>query len=232
MNIAVRSKPSYAMATVTLSPGDELVAESGCMVAMSPDVSVDTTFNGGGGGGFVELLRAAVIGIARKVVGGETLFVNRYRGTAEGQQLMIAPSMVGDIVSLDLDGTRTIIVQSTSYLASGPDIHVRLVWGGWSMLLSGEGAFFLECTGRGPLLINSYGAIEKIELDGAYIVDSGHVVAIEGDIGWELRRAGGSWGATLLSGEGFVQHFEGRGTLWLQTRHLGSFVDWITPLLP
>jgi uncharacterized protein (TIGR00266 family) len=232
MQISVDAKPSYAMATVVLEAGEELIAESGSMVAMSPAIEVATTFNGAGGGDFVGWLRAAVIGIARKYLAGETLFVNRFTATNAGQQVMLSPGMVGDVVHQRMDGTRTLVVQATSYLASSPDVAVRLVWGGWSMLLSGEGAFFLECTGRGDLLINSYGAIEKVEVDGQYIVDSGHVVAFEGDLDWTLRRAGGGWRTTLLSGEGFVQEFTGRGTLWLQTRHLGSFVSWITPMLP
>jgi len=83
----------------------------------------------------------------------------------------------------------------------------------------------------GQLLINSYGAIEKIDIDGTYVVDTGHLVAWQGELEWSIRKAGG-WKATMLSGEGLVLEFEGKGTLWLQTRNLGSLVSWIRPQLP
>ena len=123
-------------------------------------------------------------------------------------------------------------------MASTPDVNISLVWGGFSMLFSGEGAFFMECeldeeaeAAQGELLINSYGAIEKVEVDGKYIVDTGHLVAWEGDLDYTIRKAGG-WKSTLLSGEGLVLEMEGKGTLWLQTRNLGSLISWIRPQLP
>ena len=73
-------------------------------------------------------------------------------------------------------------------------------------------------------MINSYGAIEKIEVTGNYIVDTGHVVGWQGDLTYKIRRAGG-WKSTLLSGEGLVLEFSGTGTLWIQTRNLSSLVS-------
>jgi uncharacterized protein (TIGR00266 family) len=231
MQITLEATPSYGMAVVTLDSGEVLVAESGSMVGMTPGVAVDTTFNGTGGGAF-GWFKAILIGLTRKFLAGETLFINRFTGTASGQQVMISPALIGDIVHLTLDGRRTVTVQATSFLASSPDVEISMVWGGWSMLFSGEGAFFLECTGTGDLLINSYGAIEKVPIDGSYIIDTGHVVAFEGELSNTVSRAGGGWFSTLFSGEGFVQTFEGRGTVWLQTRNLSSLVGWIRPMLP
>jgi len=36
----------------------------------------------------------------------------------------------------------------------------------------------------------------------------------------------------MLSGEGLVMNFRGQGTVWLQTRNLGSMLGWIRPQLP
>lgn len=232
MEIELDSRPSYGMAVVTMSKGEKLIAESGAMVAMSTGVLVDTTFNGAGKSGFVGFLKAALAGLARKFLAGESMFVNHFKAREDGQQVMLAPSLVGDVVEVDMAEGKAITVQASSYLASTPDVDVELVWGGFSMLFNGEGAFFLKCRGKaGKLLINAYGAIEKMELDGKYVVDSGHVVAFEGDVKHRAKRVGG-WKSTLLSGEGLVLEFEGKGTLWLQTRNLGSFISWITPLLP
>jgi uncharacterized protein (AIM24 family) len=36
----------------------------------------------------------------------------------------------------------------------------------------------------------------------------------------------------VLSGEGLVLEFTGKGTVWLQTRNLSALVGWISPHLP
>lgn len=231
MQIDIESRPSYGMAVVTLTQGQSILAESGSMVAMSDAVTVETRFSGTGSGGFWGWLRAALTSLARMLLAGESMFVNHFTATGDGQQVMLAPEMVGDVEQIPIDKGREITVQSTSFLASGPKVSVAMVWAGLRMILSKEGAFFLRCSGQGPLLINSYGAIEKIEVDGAYIVDTGHLVAFEGDLTWEIEKVGG-WKSTLLSGEGLVMRFHGKGTLWLQTRNFQSLISWLTPQLP
>ncbi|MCO4771717.1 MAG: TIGR00266 family protein [Deltaproteobacteria bacterium] len=231
MKVDVESRPSYGLAVVTLNKGETFISESGAMVAMSSGLKVDTKFNGTGDGSFMGKMRAMLVGLARKFLAGESLFINQFDATTDGQQVMLAPTLVGDVEKIKMTGGRKITVQATSYLASGKNIEVGLIWGGFSMLFGGEGAFFLECTGKGPLLINSYGAIEKVEITGGYIVDTGHVVGWEGDLTYKIKKAGG-WKSTLLSGEGLVLEFTGTGTLWLQTRNLGSLLGWITPQLP
>lgn len=231
MQIDVEARPSYGLAVVQLDPGDALVAEAGAMVAMDPGLGVETGFMGVGGGGFMDWVKAALAGFARKFLAGESMFVNTFKAKASGGKVMLAPSMVGDIVHVPLDGSQKITVQAESYLASSPKVKVGLVWGGFSMLFSGEGAFFLDCKGTGDLLINSYGAIEKVEVDGGYVVDTGHVVAWEGPLTYNLKKAGG-WKSAMFSGEGMVLEFKGKGTVWLQTRNVGSFISWITPFFP
>lgn len=231
MQIELESTPSFGMAVVTLDAGEVLTAESGSMVAMTTGLQVDTTFNGTGGGGLFDFLQAAFVGLVRKFLAGETLFVNRYTASRAGQQVMLAPAMVGDVRAIALGQGRKITVQASSYLASSQGVTVDLIWGGFAMLFGGGGAFFLACRGTGDLLINAYGALDEVEVEGAYIVDTGHVVAFEGDLRYTLRRVGG-WKSTLLSGEGVVLEFTGKGKVWLQTRNLGALVGWLSPLLP
>ncbi len=227
MKIDLEARPSYAMAVVTLDKGEKFLSEAGAMVAMSKGLAVDTGFQGAGAGG-LDWIKAALAGLARKFLAGESMFVNTFRAKKDGETVMLAPAMVGDIVHIEMDGKKKVIVQAESYLASTPKVKVGLIWGGFSMLFSGEGAFFLNCGGTGELLINSYGAIEKIEIDGAYVVDTGHVVAWEGDLKYKLKKVGG-WKSSMLSGEGAVLEFKGTGTLWMQTRNMSSLIGWISP---
>jgi uncharacterized protein (TIGR00266 family) len=231
VQIELEGRPSYPMALVKLAKGESIVAEGSSMLGMGPGLSVDTTFNGAQGGGALEWLTAAFVGLVRKFMAGETMFVNVFKARTDGAEVMLAPAMVGDIVHIELDGTRKVTVQAGSFLASGPKVKQRLIWGGIAMLLSGEGAFFLECSGTGPLLINAYGGIEEIPVEGEYLVDDGHLVAWEGKLTYKRRNAGGLK-ATLLSGEGRLLHFKGQGKLWIQTRNLSSFIGWLTHFFP
>ncbi len=228
MNIEIDSKPSYGMAVVTLDKGEKIICESGAMAAMSAGMNTDSQISGAGKGGLIEWLQAALFALARKWLAGESVFVNHFKAKEDGQQVFISPALVGDVINIEMDGQKKIIVQSGSYLASTPKVVLSLVWGGFSMLFGGEGAFFLKCSGTGNLLLNTYGAIEEVEIDGKYNVDNGHVVAWEDGLKYSMKRPGG-WKATLLSGEGMVIQFNGKGKVWLQTRDLGAFVRWISP---
>jgi uncharacterized protein (TIGR00266 family) len=229
MQIEIESRPSFAMADVRLQPGETIIAESGAMVAMSPGLSVETRLPGAQSG-FVGAILGFLFAVLRRLLAGESMFVNHFTSNEAGARVLLAPGMVGDVVQLDV-GSAPVTVQATSFLASAPTVSTHLVWGGFSMLFSGEGAFFLRCQGRGALLVNSYGAIDRIDIDGGYIIDSGHVVGWSGELTYEMRRAG-SWKSTLLSGEGFVLEFQGRGTVWTQSRNLGALASWITLFLP
>ena len=56
-------RPSYSLAILNLLKGENIVAESGAMVSMSPGIDIETKARGG-------VLR----GLARKFVGGESFF--------------------------------------------------------------------------------------------------------------------------------------------------------------
>ncbi|MCB9673263.1 MAG: TIGR00266 family protein [Alphaproteobacteria bacterium] len=230
MELDVESGPSYAMAVIGLEPGESVIAEASSMVAMTPGLAVESTIQGAHGAGLGEKVVAFFVALVRRWLAKESMVVNVYRATKPGQQLMLAPAMVGDVVRVTMDGTRTVTVQAGAFLASTPGVRQKLVWGGLTMLLSGEGAFFLECSGKGELLFNAYGGLEEVAIDGRYVVDSGHVAAWEGKLTHTLRKAG-SLGTAFLSGEGLVIELKGQGKVWMQTRSVGSLVSFVSPWL-
>ena len=92
---------------------------------------------------------------------------------------------------------------------------------------SGEGVFFLEIAGEGDLWYNAIGTVVEHEVEGTFVVDTGHVVGWESTLDWTIGGMGGLK-STLLSGEGLVIKFSGRGKVWLQTRNQGGLVGWIS----
>ncbi len=230
MKNVIEYGPSYAMATVSLESGEQVTVEAGSMVAMSDGLGIKTHI-GGNKGGFFGAIVNFFLALIKKFLGGETLFVNTYSPPpGKSGAVYFAPALAGDIVYHPLDGTKSLIVQGTSYLASGPGVAIKTKFGGLKSLFSGEGAFWLRCVGNGDLWINCYGAIHEIDVDGAFIVDTGHVVAFDDTLDYKIKGAG-SLKSTLLSGEGLTMHFSGQGKLYIQSRNLGGLVHWITPRL-
>ena len=63
------------------------------------------------------------------------------------------------------------------------------------------------------------------------IVDTGHIVAFNEGLSFEITKAGGSWISSFLGGEGFVCKFNGKGTVWCQSHNQGSFGGILGPTL-
>lgn len=119
------------------------------------------------------------------------------------------------------------MMQAGSFLACTEGINLGTVFGGLKALFSGEGMFFLKVSGRGELWYNSYGSIVERELNNEeLIVDTGHIVAWEPSLNWEIKGMGNLY-STFFSGEGLVLKFKGTGKVWLQTRSLGGLANWL-----
>ncbi|AEA46213.1 TIGR00266 family protein [Archaeoglobus veneficus] len=216
MKHRILSKPSYSLLEVELEDGEEIVAETGAMVYMR-NVELKTEVKGG-----------LLAGLKRSLLGGESFFVNRFISKGKGL-LGLAPPYQGDVIHIPLNGR--IYAQSGAFLASSPDISIDTKWGGARTFFAGEGLFLLKLDGLGDVLLSSFGGIERIDVNGSLIVDTGHIVAFEDTLAFKVRKAGGLK-ATLLSGEGLIAEFEGEGSVWIQTRSVSEYVGWLSSLLP
>jgi uncharacterized protein (TIGR00266 family) len=220
MQVRVEHRPSYALGIVDLAAGEAVKAETGAMVSMSANVQVESGLQGG-------LLKSAM----RKVLGGESFFVNTFTSVGRPGQVTFAPSLPGDISTVEVRDE--LFVQSGSFLAGETGIDIETKWGGATSFFSSEGLFLLHLRGSGTALISSFGAIHKIALDGTddLIIDTGHVVAFGPGVQWKVKKVSGLL-TSLISGEGLVCEFSGRGEVWLQTRSNQAFLDWLIPRLP
>lgn len=219
MNYSIKHNPSYSLLDLELSSGESIQSEGGAMVYMSEGAKIETVL----AGGFFTAL-------VRKIFGGESMFYNVFTATGKSIKLGLAPDLAGDVTHVVLDDSK-LIIQKGSYLCSETGVSLKTRWGGLKSLIGGEGVFLLEAGGKGVVFLNSYGAIMEVDIDGEYILDTGHMVAFEGTLNYEISKTGG-WKSTLLSGEGFTMRFKGRGKLWVQTRVPKGLVNWLLRLLP
>lgn len=223
MNIEILHQPDSAIARINLNAGEELVAEAGCMIAMSGYINASTTLRQGKGGG--------VIGGLKRLVGGESLFLSVFRSPTAGGEIFLAPKFMGDILHYPVTGIG-LVVQSTSYLASESDVDIELGFQGFRSLFSGESLFWLNITGSGNVILSSFGAVYAVDVDGEFIVDTGHIVAFEKTLNFEINKASSSWLGTFLGGEGLVCRFKGRGKVFCQTHNPGAFGRAVGAKLP
>lgn len=223
MQIEILERPAFSMARLTLENGETITTESGSMVGMSSGLTVETRASQRGGGGLLRGLK--------RLFAGENFFLNHFTAQRDGAHLMLAPALVGDIVHHRLTGG-TMIVQGTSWLASSESIAIDATWTGFTnALLSGESIFWVKCSGEGDILLASFGSIYEIQVNGEYVVDTGHIVAFEDSLRFEVGKAGSSWISSFLGGEGIVCRFQGVGRLLCQSHNPNSFGQTIGPHL-
>jgi uncharacterized protein (TIGR00266 family) len=224
-------QPSFSLAVVALERGEQIMTESGAMVSMSPTIRLQAAMSGGG-----------LLGAFKSAVGGESLFRTTFTAEDGPGEITLAPATLGDIMAVELTGSR-FYVQPGSYLAGDPGLAIG-VQGTMRGMLSGEGLFLLTVEGSGLLLLSSFGAIHSKTLgpEEEYIVDTGHIVAFEGSVGYRIEKATGKTQGvggflkgmvqSALSGEGFVCRYRGPGKIYIQTRQLPGFAHQLIPFLP
>ncbi|NLF02305.1 MAG: TIGR00266 family protein [Anaerolineales bacterium] len=221
MEIEVLYRPSYSLGVLKLVGNESVRVEGGAMVSMSSDVTLQTKAAGG-------VLKS----LARSVLGGESFFQNIYTSGSAGGDIMVAPSLPGDLFPLELTNEE-LLVQSGAYVASEMGVELDTRWGGAKTFFASEGLIMLRASGSGKLLLSSYGAIHELNLTPGETrtVDTGHLVAFSQAIGFRVRRVGGLK-STVFSGEGLVVDLTGPGRVLIQTRSTDAFLAWLIPKLP
>ena len=143
---------------------------------------------------------------------------------------MLAPNTPGDIRQLTLDGD-AFCLQPGAFIACTPGIRLGTKWAGFASMIGREGLFKLQVSGTGTLWYGAFGALIEQEIDGQYIVDTGHLVGYEPQMKLKVQLAGGIF-SSFFGGEGLVTRIEGKGKIILQTRSLGGLASWLNPFLP
>ena len=218
----IQYQGSFALAVVNLQAEQAIHAEAGAMVSMSGNVDLHSEMKGG------------VFGALKRAVGGESAFVSTFTAKGSPGEVTLAPGAPGGIAGIDMRN-QTFMVQSSSYLAGDTSLQVETKFGGAKSFFGGEGLFVLQVAGTGLLLVSSFGAIHTKSLRPGeqYVVDTGHLVAWEGHMQYNLRKAAKSgFFRSMMSGEGLVAEFTGPGEILIQTRNLAAFAGLLRPYFP
>ena len=222
MKYEIKYQPSYSMLEVELENGEQITGESGALTYMSPNIDIRTRTR-----------EKSILGsLKTSILGGQSLFVTDFAAAGGPGKVALVAAPIGDIIKLDVSPAKGYIIQKSAYLASSHNIDLDVRWEGFSRGLFGQGLFMIKTTGMGDLFINSFGAIDKHELAAGeqMVVDNFHLAAFSDTCEYEVRKFG-TWKDTIFSGEGLVTYIEGPGEVYVQTKNLREFVDWIWMLI-
>jgi uncharacterized protein (TIGR00266 family) len=174
MKVEIVKGPGNAAATVALAHRETCVAEGGAMIAYRGSVSVETA---------THPRKRSILGGLKRTLGGESFFLNFFTATSGEAEILFSSSLPGDMVVIEV-GEVGIIAEGGAFVVRSSSIELDMSWQGMKSLFSGESLFWLRMSGQGLLVLNAFGAIYPIDVDGEYIVDTGHIVAFEETLGF------------------------------------------------
>ncbi|MBE0634197.1 TIGR00266 family protein [Candidatus Bathyarchaeota archaeon] len=222
MRYEIKYQPSYSLLEITLDTNEQITGEAGSLTYMSPNIDVRTRTR-----------EKSILGsLKTSILGGQSLFVTDFVSVGGTGKVALVAAPIGDIMKMEITPQKGYIIQKSAYLASTQNIDLDVRWEGFSKGLFGQGLFMIKTTGMGDLFINSFGAIDKHVLAPGeqLVVDNFHLVAFSDTCEYEVRKFG-TWKDTFFSGEGLVTYIEGPGEVYIQTKNLREFVDWLWMLI-
>jgi len=225
MHFELLYKPAHCLAIAHLQANESVRAEASSMISMTSNMQVATNAGSKRSGGFLKSLK-------RGVLGGESFFTNHFTAVGGPGHVTLAPNLCGDMIVHQVSPGEELLIQGQSYVAAPDSVQIDTQFQGFKGLFSGESLFFLKASGTGPVLINAFGAIETLDLDGEMVVDTGHLVAFSSFIRYEVSTAAPSWITSFLSGEGLVLKMQGRGKLYVQSRNPTEYGTTVGRQLP
>lgn len=151
-------------------------------------------------------------GLGAALLTGESLRRPIYSGTGE---IVLEPTY-GQYTIFDV-GDREWLINYGRYYASELSVVLGIRKNSLGTgLLSGHGLFQTTVSGKGRVILESDGPLEKIELNNEKLVVDGNFAIIwSASLDFKVEKATKGLFATVLSGEGLVNTYSGTGTVYL-----------------
>lgn len=230
MKYTLSHDSSFPLVYVNLNRNEQIRMERGSMVYHNGLVKIEGNMNSNGAGGIGGAFKA----IGRSLTSGESFFITTATGQADDAMIALAPSRIGQVRELIVDGRQQWCLNDGSFVACDSSVQYEMKRQsiGKALFAGTGGLFVMESTGQGSMLVAGFGDILEINLDGSsnFVIDNFHVVAWERSLSYSIKIASGVFGFT--TGEGLVNEFSGAGKVLIQARNISSFATQIIPFLP
>jgi len=213
---------SLPVLLVRLEAGETISCEAGAMTWMDEGIDMQTS-----GGGLGKMFG--------RLLTNENVFLNQYTARIPGE-IAFAAKFPGSIRAVEVTPDRPLTIQKGAYLCHMGRIESevsiqRRIGGG---LFGGEGFLMRKYTGNGIVFleIDGYAVDYMLEPGQRKIVNTGNVVAMQGNMSLDIVQVKGVKNI-LLGGEGlFNTVVTGPGTLTVQTMPLSQIAMLFYNLIP
>jgi uncharacterized protein (TIGR00266 family) len=215
---------SFPVVECTLKSGESMVTQSGSMAWMDPNITMETSSNGGLG---------KVVG---RLFSNEHLFQNIYTANKDGAKVAFGTCVPGSIIAVKVEPGKSLICQKSSFLASYGNVELSTFFNKkiGVGIFGGEGFIMQRITGNGIVFIEIDGANKEFQLaEGQQLtLSTGYLVSIEETCSMDVQTVKGLKNV-LLGGEGiFNTVITGPGKVVVQTMPLPKLANSLIPFLP
>ena len=216
------------VARVQLKPGQEIYAEAGKMIYKTPSVFWETRMSG-------HSIGDRILGAVKRKLMGASLFLTYFRTTGAGGEVGFAGNYPGKIQAFPLAAGQTLLVQRDGFLFAQSPVRldiafVRKLGAGF---FGGEGFILEKLTGPGVVFVHAGGDFIEFNLAPSepLQVESGHIVAFDESVGYDIQFVGGIQTA-MFGGEGlFLATLTGPGKVVVQSLTLSKLRRELAPRL-
>jgi uncharacterized protein (TIGR00266 family) len=223
------------MVEITLDPQETVIAEAGAMNWMDEHIGFEAKM--GDGSAPERGLFGKLLDVGKRALTGESIFMTHFTNHGRNRQnIAFASPYPGKIIPVDLTTVGgSILCQKDAFLcaALGTKVDIAFTQRLGSGFFGGEGFILQRLSGDGLAFLHAGGTIIKRELRGETIkVDTGCIVAFDGDIDYDITRAG-NLKSMFFGGEGlFLATLKGTGTVYLQSLPFSRLADRIIQHAP
>jgi uncharacterized protein (TIGR00266 family) len=208
-----------------MAPNEKVVAVSGELGWMTPNIQMSTTATSGG-----------IFGALKRITSGASLFMTEYTCVGSEGKLAFCSKAPGHIIPLDIHGGQGFNIHRSGFLASTPGVTIGV---GFQKslgagLFGGEGFTLQALAGEGRAWIEVGGELVSYTLapGQTILVHPGHVGAFANTVHFEIKMMKGISNA-LFGGDGlFLASLTGPGQVWLQSFTMQNFAHALIPYLP
>lgn len=167
-----------------------------------------------------------------KVLAGEPLFYQVFRGNKKGGYIYIGTNFINSIMVIKINKGEIYRLSRNCFLASTGNIKISFTFQMKGILDIGQEEGFIlptaTCIGEeyGFIWICAFGNLEKIVVpDNDYlIIDNGAFLACKNNSQFELSKLGKSLFSSFFGGEGFGMKFVGPVEIYIQTKNINNFL--------
>jgi len=212
---------------IGLEPNDVIVATSGELSWMTPNVQMRTTTATAGSRG--------LWGAITRAVSGGGLFMTEFTSNSGMGAVAFAAKVPGQIMELQIQPGRGYLVHRHGFLCATQGVELtaalqRSLGGG---IFGGEGFILQRLTGTCTAWVELGGEIVSHELGAgeSLLVHPGHVGMFEESVSFDITTIRGISNA-LFGGDGlFLVNLTGPGRIWLQTLTMPNLAHALSPYL-